>query len=274
MQAQNNKLTRLEERKRLPIDWLQNEGSYAIALLINIRDSHLSKAGPCWRLFLICESRISQCSFGAQVLLEHCLERTLPTLAKCRNPQRALQLLAGTAWQIKECVNLGHTGSLWTVSNFYNVITRANFSFLQHPKVESWPVMFYEQRCHPPFIHADADAVARYAGLRCFKYRTTDAVSISDAHLVIRKSLDGEVFSELAETKIAAAQESLPVMVRVHLVDEYGAVLATVTCEIGLRVTIDIESAHHSPSCNRRFPDCGSDCFSVPCHVARKADIY
>ena len=93
------------------------------------------------------------------------------------------------SWQIQEGVNLGHTDSLWTVSNFYNVIACTNFSLLQHAKVESWSVMFYEQGCHPRFIHADADAIARHAWLRYFKFSTTDAVSIADAHLVIRKSL-------------------------------------------------------------------------------------
>src|SRR5580704_15636810 len=117
-QSQDDKLTSLEERKRLPIDRRQNEGSYVIAFLMDTRDSHLSKSGPCWCLFLIAESRIPHRSFRAQVLLEHCLERTLPTLAKCRNPQRALQLLAGMSWQIQEGVNLGHGDSLWTVSNF------------------------------------------------------------------------------------------------------------------------------------------------------------
>src|SRR5580693_4423972 len=136
-QPQNHKLTCLEERKRLPVDRRQNEGSYVIAFLMDTRDSHLSKAEPCWRLFLICQSRIPHRSFGAQVLLEHCLERTLPTPAKCRNPQRALQLLAGMPWQIQEGVNVGHADSLWTVSNFCNVIACTNFSFLQHAKVES-----------------------------------------------------------------------------------------------------------------------------------------
>src|SRR5260370_37430945 len=89
-QPQNHKLSCLAERKRLPIDWRQNEGSYAIAFLMDTRDLHLSKAGPGWCLFLIGESRIPHRSFGAQVLLEHCLERTLPTLAKCGNLQRAL----------------------------------------------------------------------------------------------------------------------------------------------------------------------------------------
>src|SRR5271157_5853932 len=111
-QPQDDKLTCLEDRKRLSIDRRQDEGSYAVAFFMNIRDSHLSKAGPCRRFFLIGESRIPRRSFGAQVLLEHCLERTLPTLAKCRNPQRALQLLAGMSWQIQEGVNVGHTDSL------------------------------------------------------------------------------------------------------------------------------------------------------------------
>jgi hypothetical protein len=183
------------------------------------------------------------------------LERTLPTLAKCRNPQRAFQLFGRMSWQIQEGINVGHTDSLWTVSNFYNVIPRPNFSFLQHAKVKSWSVMCHEKRRHPRFIHANTDAVAHHAWLRYFKYRTTGAVSIADADLVIRKSFDSEVFSELTESKITAAQKALPVMVRVHLVDKYGTVLPAVTGEIGLRITIDIELAHHSPSGNRRFPD-------------------
>ncbi len=202
------------------------------------------------------------------------MERTLPTLAKCRNPQRALQLLAGMSWQVQEGVDVGNTDTLWTVSNFYNVIACTNFSLLQHAKVESWSVMCYEQRWHTRFVHADTYAVARHSWLRYFKFSTTNAVSIADADLVIKKSLNGKVFSELAESKIVAAQKALPVMVRIHLVNEYGAVLSSVTGEIGLRITIDIELAHHSPSRNRRFPDCGSDRFAVPCHVARKADIY
>ena len=102
------------------------------------------------------------------------------------------------SWQIQEGVNLGHTDSLWTVSNFYDVIACTNFSLLQHAKVESWSVMCYEQGCHPRFIHANTDAVARYARLCRFEYRVTNAVAIANADLVISKSLNSKVFSELA----------------------------------------------------------------------------
>ena len=134
--------------------------------------------------------------------------------------------------------------------------------------------MRYKQRRHTRLVHTDADAVARYAGLRYFKFSITDAISIADAHLVIRQSLDGEVFSELAESEIVATQKALPVMVRIHLVDKYGAVLPAVTRKIGLRIALDIELAHHSSSINWGFPDRRPDRFAVPYHVARKADIY
>src|SRR5580692_432794 len=164
-QPQNHKLTGLEDRNRLAIDWRQNEGSHVIAFLMDTRDSHLSKAGPCWRLLLIRESRIPHRGFGAQVLLEHCLERTLPTLAQRRNPQRALQLLTGGSWQIQQGVGGGHRNFFWTVGDFCDVIAGANFSLLQHTKVESWSVMCYEHSWHTRFIHPNTDAVAGYARL-------------------------------------------------------------------------------------------------------------
>ncbi|MGC2272968.1 MAG: hypothetical protein WA539_13390, partial [Candidatus Sulfotelmatobacter sp.] len=178
---------------------------------MNIRNSHLSKAGPRWRLLLISKSRVPHRSFRVQVFLEHRLERTLPTLAKCRNPQHALQLLAGMSRQIQEGVSVRDRDTVWAIGDFYNVIIRPNFSFLQHAKVESWSVMLYQQGWHSRLVHADADAVARYAWLCYFKYRTTDAVAIADAHLIIRKPVNGEVFPELAESEIVAAQKVLPV---------------------------------------------------------------
>src|SRR5271166_4467152 len=59
----------------------------------------------------------------------------------------------------------------------------------------------------------------------------------------------------LGRSDFTFGQKTLPVMVRVHLVDEYRAVLPSVTGEISLCITIDIELTHHSPSINWRFPD-------------------
>ncbi len=176
--------------------------------------------------------------------------------------------------QIQEGVNFGHADSLWTVSNFYDVVARPNFSFLQHAKVESWSVMRYEQGCHPRFIHANADAVARYARLCHFKYRIANAVAIANADLVIRKSLNSEVFSELAEDEVFTSEKAFPVVIGIHLINKNGAMLPTVTGEIGLRIANNIELAHHSSPLNWTFPDRGTDSLTVPCHVAWKTDIY
>jgi hypothetical protein len=46
------------------------------------------------------------------------------------------------------------------------------------------------------------------------------------------------------------------------------------TGQIALPVAIDIELAHHSPPLDWRFPDGGADSFTVPRHIARKADIH
>jgi hypothetical protein len=206
--------------------------------------------------------------------LEHCLERTLPTLAKGGNPQRALQLLAGMSRQIQEAISVGHRHPFWTIGDFYNVIALPNFSFLQHAKIESWSVMRDEKRWHPGIVHADGDAVAGYARLRYFKFSTTNAVAIANADLVIGKSLNGEVFSELSIDEVFPSEKVFPVVIGVHLINENGALLATMTGEIALPIASNIRPAHHSSSNHRRFPDSGMDGFAVPCHVAWKADIY
>src|SRR5271167_1205765 len=122
--------------------------------------------------------------------------------------------------QIQEGVNVGHAHSLWTVSNFYNVVARPNLSFLQDAKVESWSVMLYEQGCHPRFIHANADAEACYARLRHFEYCIANAVAITNANLAIRKPVNSEVFSELAENEVFTSEKTFPVVIGVHLINK------------------------------------------------------
>src|SRR5690242_16115825 len=90
MQPQDNKLTCAEGRKGLPIDRNRTKGSYTLALLTDMLDSHCFESRPRWRFLLIRESRIPRYGFRARFLIEHCLERTLPTFAQCRNPKRAL----------------------------------------------------------------------------------------------------------------------------------------------------------------------------------------
>ena len=176
--------------------------------------------------------------------------------------------------QIQEGISVGHADSLGTVSNFYNIVACSNFSFLQHAKVESWSVMFNDQGWHARFVHANAEAVASYSRLGHFKYGVTNAVAIADADFVIEKSLNGEVFSELAEDEVLTSEKVFPVVIGIHLINKNGALLPAMTGEIALAVADNVELARHLPARNGTFPDRGADGLTVPRHVARKADIY
>ena len=257
----------------MPVSRRQNKRGHAIGFLTDMRDAHLFETRPCRCLHLICETGISLQGFRTRFLLEDRLERSLPALAECRYEERAFHLLARMSRQIQQPIHLGDRDPFRTIGDFYGFVAGTYFSFLQHAKVESWSSVLHEQGWHARLVHADTDAVAGNARLGHFEYRITNAVPITDADLVIGKSLDGEVLSELAETKITAIQNVFPVTVGIDLVDKYCALLPAMTVEIGLRVAVNVELACHPTPVDRRFPDRRSDSLLVPCHVARKADI-
>jgi len=175
--------------------------------------------------------------------------------------------------QVQQGINFGHRDPFWTISELDDVVACANFSLLQHAKVKSWPSVCDEQPGHPRVIQADAHAVAGHARLCDFEYGVANAISITNADLVIGKPFNSEILSKLAETKIIALEDALPVPVRILLVDKYGTLLSTVTSEIGLRIAIDIQLAHHPSSLHRKLPDRRSHSLAVPSDVAWKTDI-
>ena len=92
--------------------------------------------------------------------------------------------------------------------------------------------MCHKQGRHSRLVHADADAITSHTRLYHFKYGITNAVSIADADLVISKSLNREVLSELTKAEVTTPQKLLPVAVGIDLVDKYRTLLPSVTGEI------------------------------------------
>jgi hypothetical protein len=99
--------------------------------------------------------------------------------------------------------------------------------------------MCYEQGRHTRLVHSNAHSVASYTRLRHFKYRATNATSITNTDFLVEKSVNGEILSELSEGEIATAKQAFPVAVGVHLVDEYGAVFSAMTSQVCLRIAIN-----------------------------------
>jgi hypothetical protein len=134
--------------------------------------------------------------------------------------------------------------------------------------------MSHQQRRHAWLIHANANALAGHARLRYLKNSVANPILIADADLVISQSFDREVLAELSEGEIAAAQKALPVLIRVDLVDKDGPLLSSVTFEISLRITINVEFANHPAPRNRILPHGRSDSFAIPRHFTWQANVY
>jgi hypothetical protein len=178
------------------------------------------------------------------------------------------------SWQVQQGIHFCDSDLFRTLGDSYDVIACADLSFLQHAKVKSWSSMGDKQGGHARLVQADADAVAGYARLGHFEYCSPNAVSVTDRDLVIGKSFNGEVLAELAKSEIRAPQKVRPVMVRIHLVDKYGALLSAMTGEIPLPIAINIEFTYHRSSIDRRFPDRRSDSLALPCHVMGETDVH
>jgi hypothetical protein len=130
-----------------------------------------------------------------------------------------------------------------------------------------------EQRCHARLVHAYAHPVTSDAGLRYFEQSGPDSIAVADTHLVIGKAVDGQVFSELPERKIAATKVTLPIAIGVNLVDEYRPLLAAVTGQVTLTVTVDVQAPNRAPALNRLLADRCSNSLAAPFDLAGHAHI-
>src|SRR5208337_5062567 len=109
----------------------------------------------------------------------------------------------------------------------------------------------------------DADPVAGDARLRHLEQGTSDPVTVADAHLCVGQAVNREILAELAMSEDVAAKLSLPIAVRIDLINQDRAMLAAMPLQIALTIPVDVEPPHHSTAFHRRFPDCCMDGFAL-----------
>ena len=97
---------------------------------------------------------------------------------------------------------------------------------------------------------------------------------VADAHLLVGQALDGKVLPELSEHEVMAVELTLPVMIGLHLVDEDRPVFSSMSGQVSLPVTIDVEPAHHPPTLNGFLPDGGAHRLTVPGDVAGQTNVH
>jgi hypothetical protein len=176
--------------------------------------------------------------------------------------------------QVQESVYLRYGHPFRTVHDLYDFIACPNLSLFDHPEVKARTSVGHQQRRHLRIVHSNADAIAGHPRLRDFKESSPNSVAISDANVIIRKALDGQILAELSIDKVSPPEIFLPVSIGLELIHHHSAMFASVSGEIALSIAVDIETACHDPIGHRCLPYGGMDKLSLPFDVARKSHIH
>src|SRR5262249_11352878 len=154
-----------------------------------------------------------------------------------------------------------------------DLVSRANFAFLEDAKIEPRPSATGQQCRHPRFVHSNADAIAGHARLRHLEHGAADPKTVANAHRVVGHSFDREVLSELSVDEMDLSERPLQITVRFDLVYETRAMLAAMPGKVALAVSVEIQAAGPAAPPHRILPDRGVYGAALPLDVARQSDI-
>jgi hypothetical protein len=104
--------------------------------------------------------------------------------------------------QVQESVYLRYAHPFWTVHDLYDFIACPNLSLIDHPEVKARTFVGHQQRRHLRIVHSNADAIAGHPWLRDLKKSSPNSVAVSDANVIVRKALDGQILAELPVDEI------------------------------------------------------------------------
>ena len=200
------------------------------------------------------------------------LRAILSIRAERWDAQSALQLIPRVARQIEQAIDLSNSDMFRSVNNFYNLVAGADLSLFNDAKIKAGPLMRNQQCRHLWIVHAKADAVTGNAGLGHLQQRAANAVAIADAHLVVGKTIDGQVFAEVPILEVWPLEELFPVPVGVELIHHDGAIFSAVSPQVALPIAIEVETARHDPAGDRPLEDSGVYYFALPGDIAREPD--
>jgi hypothetical protein len=175
--------------------------------------------------------------------------------------------------EVEERVNLDHRHPFRAGGELDDLVSCLNVALLQDAEVETGAAVGDEQGWNARVVHSDPDPVTGHAGLGDLEDGGPDRIAVADADLVVAQPLDGEVLAELPEDQVASMELAFPVVIRVDLVDEHGALLAPVPGQVALTVAVDVELAHAARSGDRFLEHAGEDGLPTPGHVLRQADV-
>jgi hypothetical protein len=99
-------------------------------------------------------------------------------------------------------------------------------------------------------------------------------IPIADADDIVGQAFDGEVLTELSVHEVRPFQLLLPILMGFDLIDENGALLASVPGEIALPITLKVQLADPTAADYRLLPDPGMYRAAFPLDVARQTNVH
>ena len=150
----------------------------------------------------------------------------------------------------------------------------ATVSLLEDAEVEAGSAVGDEERGHAGLVEADAHPVAGHPRLGDLEGCRTDPVPVADAHLVVAETVHGEVLAELSVDEVVRGRRnSLPVPIRLELVDVHRPLFPAVSGEVALTVAREVGASDETRTVDRLLPDPGTHGPTPPFDVSRQSDV-
>ncbi len=201
------------------------------------------------------------------------VERRAPPGRQRLDLHCALKLVPRVRRRIEKRVDLRDGHAIVRLAHLDDAVAGAHVPFPKHAQVEARPAARRQQRRHPRFVHADADAIASYPRLRDLEQRGADLVPVTDANHIVGQPSDREILAELSVNEISPPKLLLPMTIGFDLIHEHGALLASVPGQIALPVAVQIQTADTAAAGDGIFPDPRSHRAAIPLDVTRQADV-
>jgi hypothetical protein len=104
--------------------------------------------------------------------------------------------------------------------------------------------------------------------------RAADLITVADAHGIVGQSFDREVLAELSVNEVGPPQLILPVTIGFDLIGEDGALLAPMSGQVALTVSMKIQPGNAAAASHGILPYPGAHCATLPHDVAWKSDVH
>jgi hypothetical protein len=176
--------------------------------------------------------------------------------------------------RIEERINFCDGHSLFDIADLHDFVAGAHLALLQNAKVESRPSAGCQQCRHPRLVHSNADPIAGHARLCDLEHGAADLITIANANAIVGQSFDREILAELSVDEVGPLELLPPEAIRLYLIDEDGSLLTTVTGQVALTISVQIQPPDPTAAAYRSLPYPGVDGTTLPRDVARKSDIH